>query len=357
MTVYEFLTLPTKEKGKYCRKQGIVKHRTFPKTYEELCEALNLVDDKTVIVDYYNTSDSGKYVVLYLGLLLDCGFEKPVKIEFNYLLEYNCTFKFNWFYDIQYYSKVCDLYDDRDNHNNLACTVHRKDSIISDFITAIDNGEDYISMIRTYLEEYAPYVKKVEELCFNGEFEKSYDKYSFIKFKRGAGILANDGAPYFNGLVDAFYNLNEKFEIDASLDDLMALSIYACVHKEQSREYYEAIKTNPDAPKNEIIHIFNLFYKSDALDKELTREYVLQLIETAKIDRDVNNDDKKSWQLTLRDMRKDFYYAIKEIQPKIAEKYGIDIEYLPFSCNYSPERHDAITWLADVPEKYRDKYR
>ena len=59
MTVYEFLTLPTKEKGKYCRKQGIVKHRTFPKTYEELCKVLNLVDDKTVIVDYYNTSDSG----------------------------------------------------------------------------------------------------------------------------------------------------------------------------------------------------------------------------------------------------------------------------------------------------------
>lgn len=113
----------TKEKGKYCRKQGIVKHRTFPKTYEEFCEALNLVDDKTVIVDYYNTSDSGPYVVLYLGLLLDCGFEKPVKIEFNYLLEYNCTFKFNHFDDIQYYSKVCDLYDDRDNHNNLTCTV------------------------------------------------------------------------------------------------------------------------------------------------------------------------------------------------------------------------------------------
>lgn len=350
MTVYDFLILSPKEMGKFIRSKGVNHYNDFPHTFDKACKMFDLVDDGRIEIPYWYTTTRNSQLEWYFIIQLNTEMGE-VKLSFEYLIRKDGRVRAYDFKNAKFYKKTCPLFDEREHFNNLEYYLYSKELDL--FFSEAKKGGDYINTIETFIHNIYPHLKKCEEYCFNGEFEKSHDRFNFDKFRKGVPF-ANYTAPSFQGMVNCFYNLDVKYNIKASLDDVMALWSYVAVNKDV---YYDFTNKTLIA-ESDVVTISKLFDFNGELDN-ISTNFILQLINKAKDERSVNkdNDNRKSWSLTLKEMKKEFYYAIEELREDISKKYNIDKKYLDFNCYYSPKYPDEPQWKGNVPEEYQDRFR
>jgi len=332
MTTYEFLTQSPKEIGKALKAAGIDKYNAIPDDEKKLAKALNLEKDSRV--NYYHTITRWSGTEWYIHFNLDFGFG-PKDFEVELYVKGKCSVSYGriggyhtW---VDIYDKLCPLFDDRKEYHNLEFRIEgneytpyvkgRHDD--KDYPTFDDNKPlaEYIDTITYLAIAYKPYIEAIEKTCFNGEYEKAYNKYHFNPFVVGHMIITED--PGFSGCVHAMYNAQEKLDTELNIDQIQGLYRYLWLHIQEYRDFNN--DTTGSVEKPLAAYVSELFH--DKLSSEFTPDLLKQLLRLAD-EEGLVNKEKVSWDSVHLDANREFHFGIEKLKSELAEKYDIPDRYI-----------------------------
>lgn len=352
MTLYHFVTLSPKEIGKYLKEHNVNNYKDMPQSINEACKVLDLINDGTVT--RWLTITRFGATEWYINVDIDTKSESgKINLEIQYYVTKTSVVTYTtiggFHKDVLIYEKECPLFDGRPEHNNLKFYIYGKQFIQYENDRAIfDNKkplQQYIETIISLTQKYQKYIKQIDEICFNGEYQNIYNKFNFEKFKNGGGILANEGAIGITSLINAACNAEDKFNIKLTVEEIMALYAYTMKHKRKIEEYY---KNKEDNNITIPIKVNKLFFINETFN-DINDKDVKQWIEIAY--KECLDDEKQiTWEKLYKKANKELHFAIEKIRQEIADKYQISTEYIvPLRYN---EKKDECRWgMREIPEE------
>lgn len=241
MTLFEFFfNQTTKQIKERFREVGLEKYVDVPRNEKDFCKKFGLEPDERISISCW-VEDSECKLYLYLTLPNIVYPSTPIKFSPKYYIKSRkgaCTISAGGVFenkDCTFFEAVSDLYDDREEYNNIACRVEDEElSGVFDEKTSYWGSEKYwvlgkdktlsdvYDAVMDYASEMKPYIDKFIDSTKDGSYEKIWNKYLPNKpWKRGNEIFKQYGSIHLKS-----WMLIDKYRAeDMSFDEFVLLHV------------------------------------------------------------------------------------------------------------------------------------
>lgn len=365
MNIKEFFQLKQRDRNKYMRGCLNNEFNNCPTTTELFYKTFKLNSSDDCVIESIHTNNLGCRTIIGLEYFVSLNIKTnhgwvPFNIRFKIKNQKQLSLSsFEPDLYLHVYSKQCNLFDNRNEYNNIEICFR------SDFLNSIINCTNFIDVFINFINEYFPFFKELENICVNNngtEFINCYNRYFSVPFIVGQETWK---VAFVQMLANIKYNIAKYCQYNISIDECFKIfSLMTALASLKDRNYSLGIFTSVfintgkifDFNKYNLWNInsvaFNtqLFTASQKIINAINNYFVIKSAKTPQ----------KTFGVVHAQMNKEYYTELIKLRNRISEKFGISTKYLDslsylenlFGDNGKLTHINKNYWSGPVPDEY-----